>query len=327
MPERRGLVIGVNGQDGSYLSEQLLLEGWRIVGLGRQSESRYVPDSDRFTYKKIDLAHDAASFADLLSGLKPTHIFHFAAIHGSAGFQYEPHWQDALAVNVGSVHLCLEYIRTQNTAARLLYASSAKAFGDPLPQSISETTPKKSCCLYSITKNAASDLIDQYRRHHGVRATIAYFFNHESPRRSENYFFPRLLTHLACALKEKARPLPLRSLDFAVDWGSSAEYTKLAQLALELDANEDYVIATGHTWKGVEFVDALFRQWGLDWSKHIQLETSVGSAPVLTYRADISRLIAALGAGPQKSALDVANWILAENHGIKLGEKGSGTSR
>ena len=91
-----------------------------------------------------------------------------AAIHGSAGYAYEASWREALAVNVGSVHACLEHMRRRCPAARLFYPSSLKVFGDPPPSEIDEETPRIGSCLYSITKNAATDLIHQYRADMGL---------------------------------------------------------------------------------------------------------------------------------------------------------------
>jgi GDPmannose 4,6-dehydratase len=315
----QSLVIGVNGQDGSYLAEHLLASGLEVVGVGRQTASRHVQPSPRFTYRALDLTDSPALLA-FLADLEPARIYYLAAVHGASGFSYEEGWQAALQVNLGAVQLCLDYLRRAGGDRRLLYASSLKAFGTPPPAVVSEASPRLSPCLYSITKNGAFDLIEYYRRQHGVRATVLFLLNHESPRRPARFFLPRLTGLLAAALKGEAPGDALNSLDFACDWGSSAEFMTIAERLLERDDNQDYVLATGKTWTGLEITEALFAAADLDWRDHVRLATPPGSDPVHRFRADIGRLEAALGRRPERTALDVARWILLENHGLDLGE-------
>ena len=314
---QRALVIGVNGQDGSYLAGHLLAQGWDVTGLGRQPASRYVADQKGFRYAELDLTRPRA-LAELLQDSRPDRIYHVAAIHGAAGFIYEDTWQDALAVNLGTVQVCLEYIRLTVPAARLLYASSLKAFGARPPAVINEETPRLSTCLYSITKNAATDLIGYYRKQHGARATVLYLFNHESPRRPGHFVLPRMVQLLAQSIGGASPAGSLRSLDFMCDWGSSAEYMELGSRLLEDERNQDYVMATGRTWTGEEFITALFERAGLDWRRHVTLEQSPSDTAVTSYKAEMARMAGVLGHGPRQSAIDVAAWILRENHGLEI---------
>jgi GDPmannose 4,6-dehydratase len=312
------LVIGANGQDGSYLVEACLAAGDRVVGCGRQPQFRYTPPPGaRFSYEPIDVT-DAPALAALLRRERPDRIHHYAAVHGASGFFYEDKFQAAMATNLGSVHVCLEYIREANPQARLLYASSLKAFGDPSPALVREDTPRRSDCLYSITKNAATDLVANYRRAHGVKACVLWLLNHESPRRPPQFFLPRICAALAGALAGETDRQQFASLDFACDWGSARDFVTLGRRLLELDEPADCVMATGRTWTGLEFVETLFGAAGLDWRPHVQLRKEPGSEPVAMYRADISRLVSLLGEGPAMSAIDVARWILKENHGVEL---------
>lgn len=315
----RTLVIGANGQDGSYLAEHLLRRGCLVVGLGRQPQSRFIPGTaSGYTYVPVDLSRDRETLSDLLVRSRPDRVYHFAAVHGPSGFAYEEHGQAALQVNVGSVHQVLEYIRTTNPGARLLYASSVKAFNSKPAGRVHEELPRHSTCLYSITKNAATDLIVYYRHHHNVRATTLFLLNHESPRRPGHYVLPRITQMLAAALRGERPGDPLRSLNFSCDWGSSAEFVELGARLLEGAPNHDYVMATGRTWTGLEFVRDLFSLADRDWQDHVPVLASIDTSYAATFHADISRMVRILGCGPQKDALDVALWILAENHGLTL---------
>jgi len=310
------LVIGVNGQDGSYLAEHLASQGWPVVGVGRQAQAAFAPGGN-FKYVQADLRTPAV-LDTVLAEYRPTRIYHFAAVHGASGFQYEDKFDAALAVNSGTVHSCLEHLRLRDPEARLLYASSLKVFGDTTPLQVNEDLQRRSECLYSITKNAAVDLIACYRRHHNARASVLYLSNHESPRRPAQFFFPRVVQALAHALTKSQQLTQLKSLDFACDWGSAREFMQIGAEVLERPQNEDFLVATGRTWTGVEFVQTLFDVAGLDWRKSITVESAPGSVAVPKYKLDISRLCTALGHPPRETAIDVARWMLREKHGIEL---------
>jgi GDPmannose 4,6-dehydratase len=309
----------VNGQDGSYLAEYLLGAGWYVTGVGRQPRSRYIAHPERFDYRRVDLAQQGA-LSPVLAEASASHIYYLAAVHGAAGFEYESRWQEAVTVNLGNVQLCLEHMRTASPSARLLYASSLKAFGTTPPKVISEATPRRSQCLYSITKNGAKDVIDYYRDTHRLRASVLYLFNHDSPRRPAHFVLPRMVSLLARALRGQTRGR-LRSLDFACDWGSAAEFMQLGHRLLENERNIDYVMATGRTWTGGEFIEALFASAGLDWHDHVKLDQAQGSVPVHATYGDITCMRQTLGTAPRQSALDVAHWILRENEGVDLASR------
>jgi GDPmannose 4,6-dehydratase len=244
----------------------------------------------------------------LLATEKPDEIYHLAAVHGPAGYAYEAVWQAALAVNLGTLHTCLEHIRTRTGHARLFYASSLKAFCEHPPAVIDEETPRVSNCLYSITKNAAFDLVRYYREHHGVWGCVGFFSNHESPRRADSFFLPRLVTWLAGQVRGTAAPAPA-SLDFWGDWGSSREFMALAADLLRVADPTDLMFATGQPVYAAELAARLAHSLGLAAPQ----VTSTGASP---RRIEIGRMSAVLGRVPEHGAIAVAYWILRERHGL-----------
>ncbi|MGB7599404.1 MAG: GDP-mannose 4,6-dehydratase, partial [Candidatus Sulfotelmatobacter sp.] len=236
-------MLGVNGQDGSYLAEVLIARGYAVTGAARQASSRWV-DPTRFRYTALDVS-GVARLDQLLSEVRPDEIYHMAAIHGSAGRAYEADWREALALNVGSVHTCLEHMRRHCPETRLFYPSSVKAFGANPPPVIDEKTPRVSDCLYGITKNAAAELIHYYRARHGIFAAIGYYFNHDSPRRSDSYFLPRLAGRIAAQPGQREDAPEIATLDFWCDWGSSGEFMELTADLLQTDSACDAIFATG----------------------------------------------------------------------------------
>ncbi len=198
------IVLGANGQDGSYAVEALLARGHKVVGIGRNADARHVVPCDRYRYVQCDL-RDNAALARILCETAPDFAFHFAAVHGSSGFQYEPVVGDMFATNVVSLHALLEHARLAPKPVRVIYAGSSKIFPAPLIGLVNETTPARSSCLYSIGKIAARDLIAQYRTSHGVAGTNLTLFNHESPAPCKLFSFAKDRTRTS---RCPGQPLP-----------------------------------------------------------------------------------------------------------------------
>jgi len=304
----RALILGVNGQDGSYLAEELLARGREVTGVGRQAASRWV-DPSCFRYVTLDIVNHSA-LDELLAALRPDVIYHLAVLHGPAGHAYEAVWRDALAVNLGALHVCLEHLRTRTPHARLFYPSSLKAFGSRPPQLITEETPRVSDCLYGVTKNAAYELICFYRRWHALWVSSGFFFNHDSPRRPGSFFLPRLAAWLAAKRQGSEAPT-LATLDFWCDWGSSREFMGIVADQMQAEAPTDLVFATGRPVYAASLAGRLACAAKLQSSS----PPAVGSPP---FRADIRRMRALLGRAPDEGAFEVVAWILRERYGISL---------
>ncbi len=307
------LVLGVNGQDGSYLAERLLQCGWHVTGVGRQAHSRWVcAASPRFTYQRLDLADDR-QLSSLLLKVKPAAIFHFAAVHGAAGFDYEAHWRDVHAVNTLSAHAVLEYLRCHAPNSIFVYASSSKVYRTSEGGVFCESSRRESTCIYSTTKNAATDLIAYYRKQHHMKASVVWTFNHESPRRGNSYFMPKVISNLASAILDHGHVGTISSLSFWCDWGDARDFMAATVRIVELTPGQDYVLASGTTLWAEDFVTTLYARFGVSCQKHLQVKyLSEGPKPA-AYSADISLLQQRIGA-TMRSAFEIAEDILRTNH-------------
>ncbi|MGB6067928.1 MAG: GDP-mannose 4,6-dehydratase [Desulfomonilaceae bacterium] len=299
---KRSLVLGVNGQDGSFLAEILTGRGNKVCGLGRQPTSRYILDGLSFRYLPCDL-RDQDKLKRVLDEAMPDEIYHVAAVHGPAGFSYEAIWGDVLDLNVKSLHTVLEYARRENRDIRIFYASSAKVFGTPLKGRISIESAKRHDCLYSVSKLAAENLLDYYRTAHGIHASIAYLFNHESVRRPSSYFIPTVMSALASAIHRRDSRTEIYTLDFYCDWGCAQEYMEMATELIQATTPSDLIFATGKTWYGRDLVKELFASYGLHYCKHL-LERAPKLDPVY-FQVDIDETVRHLGRIPQRDILDV----------------------
>jgi GDPmannose 4,6-dehydratase len=302
----KALVLGGNGQDGSYLTRALLARGHRVVGVGRQAQPR-LAHVGAFEHRELDL-RDPSALAALLAGDAFELVLHFAAVHGSAaGQRYEARFAEMLAVNVETVHVVLEHARL-HPGLRLLYASSAKAFGEPLPARIDESTPRRSTCLYGVTKNAAADLVAYYRSAHGVGASVAYLFQHESPLRPAEFFVPKLAGALAAAVAGSTERTAFHTLDFWCDWGSAEEYAEILVDAALAAPGEDFVLATGRTLHARDLASRLFAARGLRLEDHV-VETSPAAGGA-RYQVDAGKVRSLVGRAPQRTIESVIDELV-----------------
>ncbi len=287
------MVLGCNGQDGTFLCRRLVAaKCGRIVGVGIETTPRFDYDPNWFRYVSLDLAGSSAELRFLLEDVRPERVFHVAAVHASAEFsQYEPVFEPMLAVNVRSVYTILEHIRTVDASARLIYASSAKVFGSPLPPVVNEESPRSSTCRYSTAKNAGGAHIRYYRHSHGTQASQLYLFNHESELRPRGFFVPKLVDCLRAALRGEQRVEHFQTLDFYCDWGSADEYMGIMIEAVERAPGEDFVVATGRTVHARTLAEQLFAH--LDDPMHDYVSETVEQTGAHPYIADIAKLKAA----------------------------------
>ena len=302
------LVLGVNGQDGSYLAESLIARGHQVVGVGRNQASRYITSSAQFRYVDLDVT-DHAALKRLVEEVAPDFCFHFVAVHGSAGFEYEPLVAEMFATNVVALHVLLEYGRLAKKPVRVVYAGSSKIFPAPLIGTIDETTPARSTCLYSIGKIASRDLIGHYRKQHGVAATNLILFNHESPRRPPDFLLPKIARGIAEARRNPDSRLNVRTLDFWIDWGAADEFADLAvDIALKSEEGE-FVMASGVTHHARAVVYELFGQYGLDGERFV-VETLAPQDPGPAYQVSLARMEQAIGRTPVKTVADIVSDML-----------------
>ena len=307
MVKATALVLGVNGQDGSYLAESMLARGYDVVGVGRQPASRYVPLGPRFRYVSLNLT-DAMGLSMLLDQCQPQMVMHMAAIHGASGFQYEPVWADMVAVNVVALHAVLEFARALRPDLKVVYAGSSKVFG-LLQGELTEDSPVHSTCLYSNGKISSLQLIRHYRDQHGVQCGNLFLFNHESPRRPAHFFVPMIAHAIAAAKRDARANVTVRTLDFRTDWSCARELMDITVDCVERAAGQDFVMASGKAWLARDAVRLAFERHGLDYRHHItESLPPQDSGP--NFLASTQRLAQKVGRVPQRTVLDIIDDIV-----------------
>ncbi len=316
------LILGVNGQDGSYLAESLLRRGIAVVGVGHRDESRHVAPQSGFTYVRLDLTQ-SDEVAGLVERAAPDLAFHVAAVHGaiSAGFTYEEAWRDMMRVNVFALHVLLEHARLRAPDMTIIYAGSSKVFPTPLAGLIDETTETRASCLYSVGKLAARDLMREYRRTHGLKTTNLILFNHDSPRRPPQFFLPIVATTIAESLRDRAYTTRVRTLDFRIDWSAADEIMDIVVDIALRGAPHEVVVASGMTVYAREVVSGIFARYGLDARRHL-LEDLAPAEPGPQFMVGIDCLLEASGRRPRKTVADIVDDMLEAQRSAPFANRG-----
>jgi GDPmannose 4,6-dehydratase len=322
---KTALITGITGQDGSYLAELLLAKGYEVHGVLRRSSSlnrgridhiqHYDPNHPqaRFFLHYGDMT-DSGGLNRLVIGVRPDEIYNLAAqSHVQISFDQPEYTGDN--DGLGTTRL-LEAIRTTGLPIRFYQASTSEMFGlSPPPQS--ETTPFHPRSPYAAAKLYAHWMTVNYREAYGIYACSGILFNHESPRRGENFVTRKVTRGIAQILAGKADAVGLGNLDSNRDWGHAQDYVEAMWLMLQQDEADDYVIATGVMRSVREFVEAAFSAAGLDWHKYVvRDEAYLRPADVDALRGDTSKAKKKLGWEPKTSFAQLVHEML--EHDLKL---------
>ena len=288
MSERRAaLITGITGQDGSYLAELLLENGYEVHGMVRRASTekfdRVEQLRDRITLHQGDLL-DQRSLVDALRESRPSEIYNLAAMSFVAVSWIQP-TLTAEFTGVGVTRM-LEAMREVCPEARFYQASSSEMFGKvrEIPQT--ETTPFYPRSPYGVAKAYGHFITVNYRESYDLHATSGILFNHESPRRGLEFVTRKITWHAAAIKHGLVNELRLGNLDAERDWGYAKDYVEAMWLMLQRDVPEDYVIATGQAHSVRECCEVAFDEAGLaDFERYVVID------PAFVRPAEVDHLI------------------------------------
>jgi GDPmannose 4,6-dehydratase len=269
---KKAIITGITGQDGSYLAEFLLKKGYDVHGIVRRSsmfnrsrvEQLYLESNaeykQRFTMHYGDLA-DSSSINRLLEKIEPEEIYNLGAqSHVGISFDIPEYTGDVTGLGVTRI---LEGIRETGVPAKFYQASSSELFGKVLETPQTETTPFNPQSPYACAKAYAYYITKNYREAYQLFACNGILFNHESPRRGENFVTRKITLSLALIKAGLQDVLRLGNLNAYRDWGYAGDYVEAMWLMLQQDKPDDYVVATGETHTVREFVEIAANQLGM----------------------------------------------------------------
>src|SRR6266567_3989336 len=290
MSQRRALITGITGQDGSYLAELLLAKGYEVHGIVRRvaledPENRL----SRLEAVRAQLNLHAASLESYASlhqvvqNVMPEECYHLAA-QSFVSYSFDDEFS-TLQTNINGTHYLLAVLKNLAPSCRFYFAASSEMFGkaEEVPQT--ERTRFHPRSTYGISKVAGFELTRNYREAYSLHASSGILFNHESPRRGFEFVTRKITSHVAKIKLGLAKDLKLGNLDAYRDWGHAQEYVRAMWLMLQQDEPDDFVIATGKTHSVREFLEMAFGHVGLDYREHVSVD------PQLYRPAEVSRLI------------------------------------
>lgn len=270
MANKRALITGITGQDGSYLAEFLLSKGYEVFGMIRRSSTvnfeRIAHIQNKVSLVTGDLL-DEVSMINALRQCRPQEVYNLAAQSFVQTSWSQPVFTGETTA-LGVTRL-LDAIRIVDPEIRFYQASSSEMFGRVLEVPQNEKTPFYPRSPYGVAKVYGHWITVNYRESHGVHAISGILFNHESPRRGLEFVTRKISNGVARIKLGLDETISLGNLDAQRDWGFAGDYVKAMWMMLQQDTAEDFVIATGKTHSVREFCELAFSVVGLDWNKYV----------------------------------------------------------
>jgi GDPmannose 4,6-dehydratase len=324
---KKALITGINGQDGSYLAELLISKGYAVTGIIRRTSQPLDENishlKDRITLLPGDMT-DAGSLHNAIEKALPDEIYNLAGM-SQVRWSYDV---PAMTMDVNCLGLLriIESVRALKLDAKIYQACSSEMFGkvQEIPQK--ETTPFYPRSPYGVSKAAAYYMARTYRESYGMKIYCGFLFNHESPRRGEEFLSRKVCKAVADIKAGKLDKLKLGNLDAKRDWGYAKEYAEWIWRIMQHDIPDDFVIATGETHSVKEWVEMSFAHAGIsNWEDYVEYDKSLTRpAEVDILIGDASKSKHVLGFEPQVKFRELVS-IMTESELKKVGHGTEGS--
>lgn len=297
---KRALIFGISGQDGTYLAELLLREGYAVFGTSRDAELtsfgnlRSIGIRDRVHL----LSSSPSDFRSVMQAIKqaePREIYNLSG-QSSVGLSFGQPMETMESIVTATLNM-LEAVRFLDPRIRFYNAGSSECYGHTGPTPATEETPFRPRSPYATAKAAAHWAVANYRDAYGLYACSGILFNHESPLRPSRFVTKKIIAAAArIAAGTEQGPLRLGNLEIHRDWGWAPEYVEVIWRMLQSGQPADYVVATGRSWSLREFVAEAFAAFGLNWRDHVRHDAGLERPSDIAHSAgDPARAAAELG--------------------------------
>jgi len=287
---KRAVITGISGQDGSYLAELLLEQGYEVTGIVRRLSAsnlwRIEHLLDKLTLRPADLL-DQLSLIRVIQDVRPHELYNLAAMSFVPASWDQPMLTGEF--NAQGVTRVLEAIRQVDPGIRMYQASSSEMYGRVREVPQNELTPFYPRSPYGVSKVFGHYITVNYRESYGLFAVSGILFNHESPRRGIEFVTRKVSDGVARIKLGLADHLALGNLDACRDWGYAGDYVRAMWMMLQQDRADDYVIATGISHSVRQLVECAFGYAGLDWRKYVRVD------PAFIRPAEVDHLVGDAG--------------------------------
>ena len=323
---RTAIITGVTGQDGSYLTELLLSKGYKVIGLYRRSSSYHferinrVINNTNLTLLEFDLT-DSIIIHNIINKYQPDEFYNLAAMsHVATSFEQPITTFD---INTMGVLYILESIRSLSPHTKFYQASTSEMFGehydidDGGKKYQDENTTLMPQSPYAVSKAASHRLVQIYRDAYKLFACSGILFNHEGPRRGDNFLTRKVTKYIGQLVNNKINSkLKLGNLQAYRDWGHAKDYVNAMYLMLQQNEPDDYVVCTGTTYKVLDFVKQAFDVVNLNYNEHIEIDPNLYRPAEVDYLCGRNaKARAVLGWRPETSFDDLVSEMV--NNDIK----------
>jgi GDPmannose 4,6-dehydratase len=273
---KRALILGISGQDGSYLAQLLLSKGYEVHGTSRDADAQPFGGLVALGIRDRVTVHSASplefrNVLEVIATVKPQEIYNLAG-QSSVGLSFLQPVRAMESIAVGALQL-LEAVRFHDRTIRVYNASSSECFGEvPTGTACDERTPFRPRSPYATAKAAAHWATANYRDAYGLFACSGILFNHESPLRPRRFVTSKILSAARRVAAGEKIKMEIGNLRISRDWGYAPEYVQAMWLMLQRDEPEDFVIATGESHTLEEFLAGVFARHSLDWREHVVVD-------------------------------------------------------
>src|SRR5881398_3910195 len=276
------LITGITGQDGSYLTEVLLEKGYTVHGIVRRTSNllrsriEHLRRDEKIYGRRLFLHYgdlsDSATLSRIVADVQPMELYHLAG-QSHVGLSFEIPESTCEEAGMAALRL-LEIVRCQSQPVKFYHASSSEIFGNACAIPQTESTPMRPTSPYGCAKAFATQLAQVYRESYGLFVCNGILYNHESPRRGENFVTRKIARAAARIARKLDDELVLGNLESQRDWGRAHDYVEAMWLMVQHKTADDYVVATGETHSVREFVKAAFAVVDLPWEKYVKHDES-----------------------------------------------------
>ena len=276
---KKALITGITGQDGSYLTDLLLQKGYEVHGIVRRSSSfnrwriEHLIQNSAIYGKKLFLHYadlsDDASLRRIFSKSKPDEFYHLAG-QSHVGISFEI--PEVTTQEIANCTLkLLEICRDQGNPPKVYLACSSEIFGNSSDSAQNENSPLNPTSPYGVAKAFCLHTGHIYRESYGLFVCNGILYNHESPRRGENFVTQKIVRGAASIAKGKLDTLELGNLEIERDWGYAPDYVLGMWMMLQKEISSDYILATGTTHKLSKFLEIAFQYFELDYQQYVRV--------------------------------------------------------